>query len=134
MSRIKISIAPLTYGAGVKGKTIESIYYGHSILGSSYAFEGINDLPDSCFVCEEAINYKECLLSLKKMPSSFWEGVMKKNKKFIAEAFSEKALAYAIKNIIPNVYFKPSFITKEVPYECDGKVDNSSLGYLMTSG
>jgi len=44
---IKISVSPLRYGAGVKGKVITSMSYGLPVVGTSIAFEGIFDNDNS---------------------------------------------------------------------------------------
>jgi hypothetical protein len=43
-------IAPIFQGAGVKVKVIESLALGTSVLGTSVAFEGIDNLDDTCMI------------------------------------------------------------------------------------
>jgi glycosyltransferase involved in cell wall biosynthesis len=42
----RLSIAPLRFGAGVKGKVAESLAYGVPVVGTSIAFEGMDLRPD----------------------------------------------------------------------------------------
>ena len=39
----RVSVAPLPFGAGLKGKTLSSLIYKTPIVGTSFAFEGFND-------------------------------------------------------------------------------------------
>jgi glycosyltransferase involved in cell wall biosynthesis len=38
----KVTVAPLRFGAGVKGKVGESLAYGVPVVGTAFAFEGMN--------------------------------------------------------------------------------------------
>lgn len=40
--RVKLSVAPLRFGAGLKGKAISSFRYGVPVIGTPIAFEGIH--------------------------------------------------------------------------------------------
>lgn len=42
--KVRVVVAPLRFGAGVKGKTIESIYRGVPLIATSNALEGILDI------------------------------------------------------------------------------------------
>jgi len=41
--RTRLSLAPLPYGAGLKGKVVEALSWGHRVVGSAYAFEGLQE-------------------------------------------------------------------------------------------
>lgn len=41
----RLSLAPLPYGAGLKGKVVEALSWGHRVIGSAYAFEGLEQEP-----------------------------------------------------------------------------------------
>ena len=45
-AKAKISIAPIPFGAGLKGKTLSSLIYKTPIIGSSFACEGFESYPD----------------------------------------------------------------------------------------
>lgn len=40
-----LSIAPLRYGAGLKGKVATSLSYGIPVIGTTIAFEGMKKKP-----------------------------------------------------------------------------------------
>jgi glycosyltransferase involved in cell wall biosynthesis len=42
--KVKVVVIPLRYGAGVKGKTIEAMYYGAPIVSTAIGTEGLKDI------------------------------------------------------------------------------------------
>ena len=42
----RIAIIPLRYGAGVKGKTVEAMYYGVPVVSTSFGIEGMPDIQE----------------------------------------------------------------------------------------
>lgn len=60
----RISIVPLRYGAGVKGKLIESLYYGLPVISTKVGVEGINDIDDIVEVEDEAKEFATKLINL----------------------------------------------------------------------
>jgi len=48
--RVRLTVAPLTYGAGVKGKVIDSLGAGLPCVGTPIAAEGL-DLPETLQAC-----------------------------------------------------------------------------------
>lgn len=64
--RVRLSVAPLRYGAGLKGKLATSFSFGVPAIGSNIAFEGMN-LPSLTVLripSNEPIKYAERILSL----------------------------------------------------------------------
>lgn len=47
----RISLAPLPFGAGLKGKVLSSFIYRTHVIGTKFAFEGFNRLDDRYFSC-----------------------------------------------------------------------------------
>lgn len=45
-STTKLAVVPLLYGAGIKGKTIEAMYYGVPVLTTKYGIEGVHGLEN----------------------------------------------------------------------------------------
>lgn len=50
----RISVVPLRYGAGVKGKVVEALYYGLPLVTTSVGAEGIKDIEDTVIVKDSA--------------------------------------------------------------------------------
>lgn len=49
----RLVIAPLRYGAGVKGKIVEAMYYGLPTVTTSIGAEGIGDAEQALFIADE---------------------------------------------------------------------------------
>ncbi|WP_054741962.1 glycosyltransferase family 4 protein [Cellulosilyticum ruminicola] len=62
--RCRMSIVPLRYGAGIKGKVIEGMYNQIPILTTSVGAEGILNSEDSLVVVDDAKEYAEALANL----------------------------------------------------------------------
>lgn len=66
------SMAYLAYGAGVKGKVIESMYHGVAVLGNNIGIEGIecegliglNSIEEICLFVENILHDKKSYLSI----------------------------------------------------------------------
>lgn len=50
---LRLTVAPLRYGAGMKGKVISSLAYGVPCIGTSVAFEGMAVDASSAIVCAD---------------------------------------------------------------------------------
>gem|GEM_PF-312963 len=51
--KVRLSVAPLRYGAGVKGKVNQSLALGVPAVGTNIAFEGMGDLPGECVLMSD---------------------------------------------------------------------------------
>nr|WP_051211726.1 glycosyltransferase [Butyrivibrio fibrisolvens] len=60
----KLVVVPLRYGAGVKGKVIEAIYYGTPIVTTSVGIEGIPDVEGMIEVADDADEFANKIISL----------------------------------------------------------------------
>jgi hypothetical protein len=94
-AKAKISIAPIPFGAGLKGKTLSSLIYRTPIVGSAYACEGFNNnfpevLVNSSLDPEEfALNVYKTYLRADKI--EYWDLVVQDlNNRFSYDAFLTK--------------------------------------------
>nr|WP_051197606.1 glycosyltransferase [Butyrivibrio sp. MB2005] len=60
----KLVVVPLRYGAGVKGKVIEALYYGAPMVTTSVGTEGIPDVEDIIEVADDAKQFANMVISL----------------------------------------------------------------------
>lgn len=51
--RCRMAVVPLRYGAGVKGKVVEALYYGMPVVTTSVGAEGIEGIKDIAIVRDE---------------------------------------------------------------------------------
>ena len=60
----KIVVVPLRYGAGVKGKVVEALYYGAPMVTTSVGIEGIKGVEDIIEVEETPEKFADAVVSL----------------------------------------------------------------------
>ena len=60
----RLVVVPLRYGAGVKGKVVESLYYGTPMVTTSVGIEGIQGAEDFMEVADDAEGFASRVLSL----------------------------------------------------------------------
>lgn len=63
-NRCRIVIVPLRYGAGVKGKVIEALYYGAPVVTTSVGAEGIPDAEQAMKIADTPEELSQTVLSL----------------------------------------------------------------------
>tara|TARA_B100000674_G_C37965856_1_gene974541 strand:- start:732 stop:3443 length:2712 start_codon:yes stop_codon:yes gene_type:complete len=96
-SSARISLAPIPFGSGMKGKTLSSLIYKTPIVGSSFAFEGFQIFPEKIALMSEldpkvfAKNVLKAYVESEKIDDIEWSNVHKDlNKKFSYKSFIKK--------------------------------------------
>ncbi len=87
----RLVVCPLRFGAGVKGKVIESIYNGIPMITTSIGAEGIPDVRDVVTVEDEAEAFAEEAVSLYSDPGRLAR-ISKETQVYIKNHFSMDAL------------------------------------------
>ena len=64
LNECRVSIAPLRYGAGVKGKVVEAMRHGLPVVGTSVAAEGIPEGDGAAMVANTAAEFASAVLVL----------------------------------------------------------------------
>jgi len=91
----KLSIAPLRYGAGVKGKINQSMACGVPVVATSLAIEGMDLIPgEDILVADEPEPFANAMMSLYKS-EELWDrlsqnGIKKTQAKYSKEVAREK--------------------------------------------
>jgi glycosyltransferase involved in cell wall biosynthesis len=62
--RVRISVAPLRYGAGLKGKVGDSLARGVPVVATPIGAEGFGDVQDSLAVAESADDLAAAIIGL----------------------------------------------------------------------
>lgn len=88
---IRISVAPLRYGAGVKGKIVTSLSYGVPCVATSIAAEGMG-LKDgeNILIADSPNRFVESILRIYKSPD-IWENLSTNGLAFVKEKYSINA-------------------------------------------
>lgn len=98
-ARVKIVVLPLRYGAGVKGKTIESLYYGVPIVASSISLEGIEGIEKITTAHDDPRDFAAEVVSLYKDDDRL-ERLSREGTAFVAEAFTSETTSQILGEIL----------------------------------
>lgn len=90
----RIAVIPLRYGAGVKGKVVEALYYGMPIITTSVGAEGIDKIEDVAVVKDAESDLADAIISVYTDCRGLEER-SHKSRQFIEERFNVEA-AWAI--------------------------------------
>jgi hypothetical protein len=104
----RISIAPLLYGAGVKGKVGQSLMNGLPVVATSIATEGMELVPNrDIIVADESIDFAESVFKLYN-DELLWENVSHEGWKAANELFSAVSAKTKIEKLISGLEFSVS--------------------------
>ncbi len=87
-AKIKVSIAPLRFGSGIKGKIIEALYCSVPVVSTSVGIEGINVVPEIMYVADEAKDFAERIIQIYTSKKA-WNKRSFLFKRFINDNFSD---------------------------------------------
>lgn len=97
--RLRISVAPLRYGAGLKGKVATSLGYGIPCVLSPIANEGMNLIPgEQALIADTAAEWVEQLVMLYNN-RGLWERLSKNGSLFVQREYSMEANAKQIEHL-----------------------------------
>ena len=102
----RLSLAPLPYGAGLKGKVVEALSWGHRVIGSAYAFEGLEQEPFDAPVlarrcCCTPDEFAAAIRQGLAMPAAEAEILDEACQAFIERCFSAEAQQQALRQLLP---------------------------------
>lgn len=63
-STCRLSIAPLRYGAGMKGKVVESLYNGIPLVTTSIGAEGLQEIQDAIKITDDAVEFAKYVVEI----------------------------------------------------------------------
>jgi len=104
--RTRLSLAPLPYGAGLKGKVVEALSWGHRVVGSAYAFEGLEQEPFAMpalarHCCSSPEEFVMAIREGLAMPAADAQTLDRACQTFIERCFSAKAQQQALRKLLP---------------------------------
>lgn len=110
LKRAAISIAPLRYGGGMKGKVTEAMSLGLPVVTTSVGAQGLNAIPGKhLLIADEQLEFAEAVISLLESPSYRTEMGLA-GQKLAADLCSPEASEKVIRDMID------SLISQEQPY------------------
>lgn len=103
MSRIRLTVAPLRYGAGLKGKVISSMSYGVPVVATSVAAEGAGFIAgEHLLVADHPELMAEAILSLYNN-YELWERISENGYEFCRSHFSIQSVACKLRDILKDL-------------------------------
>jgi hypothetical protein len=80
LGKARLLLAPLRFGAGIKGKILKAAQFGLPTMGTSYAFEGITEgFDNTSFVADDSERFAEMAVRLYTERGN-WDGTLKLQK------------------------------------------------------
>ena len=100
MQNIRIAVAPLRFGAGVKGKVNMSMSYGQPVVGTKVAVEGMYTRHGhDVMMADEAADFAAAVINLYQN-QKLWEKVAKGGLENVEKWFSFKAAKDSISGLL----------------------------------
>ena len=100
----RLSIAPLRYGAGIKGKVIEAIFHGTPVLTTPIGAEGLFVDDEIIRVATDARNFADTFLKMY-FDENLWVDLARKCQNFIHNDFTFARAEAIFKDDIDNKYY-----------------------------
>jgi glycosyltransferase involved in cell wall biosynthesis len=94
-----VSVVPLRWGAGVKGKVVESLQYGLPLVTTPIGAEGLAPAPGVMRVAADAAAFVEAVRGLLESPAA-WDAQSAAQRAYAAEHFSRAALRRALQQAL----------------------------------
>lgn len=89
--KVRVTVAPLRYGAGVKGKIVTSMLYGVPVVTTNIGNEGINLIDgEHCLISDNPADFASRVVNLYK-DQALWEIISHNSVKFVSTYFSKGA-------------------------------------------
>jgi len=97
----RLSIAPLMYGAGVKGKVIESLSYGVPVVTTSVGAQGIDIEDSGLLVGNHEDEFADHIIQLIEQ-GELWSNISKIGLNFIKQNYSKESMRHEFESILEN--------------------------------
>lgn len=99
MDTLRIAVAPLRFGAGVKGKINLSMAHGQPVVGTTCAVEGmhLHDGEDVC-VADEADAFAAAIVRLYQ-DAALWQRLADNGLRNVAQHFSLDAARATVRTL-----------------------------------
>ncbi len=101
--RCRLSVAPLRFGAGVKGKVITSLSYGVPVVATPVAVEGmyLND-GESVLVADDPAAFGEAVAALHQ-DERLWNHLSKNGLEVMSQHFSFEVIRAAVLELLTSI-------------------------------
>jgi GT2 family glycosyltransferase/glycosyltransferase involved in cell wall biosynthesis len=93
--RTRVVVCPLRFGAGVKGKVVESLYNGVPVVVTPVAAEGLPNIELCTCIAESPQDFADRVVELYSS-RSLWEQQAKAGRRYVRTRFSREAAVAAL--------------------------------------
>ncbi|BAU26503.1 GT2 family glycosyltransferase [Aneurinibacillus soli] len=97
--KCRVVVVPLRYGAGVKGKVVEAIYYQIPIVTTSIGAEGLPDAEQVLTIEDDVAKFAEAVVRIYD-DALWYQEMLKRTKSYIQENFSSETVIGVISDDI----------------------------------
>jgi glycosyltransferase involved in cell wall biosynthesis len=101
-NQCRLSVIPLRYGAGVKGKVLEAMYYGLPIVSTSIGIEGIEDIDQYIAATDTAGGFSCRILEIYDRVEELTE-ISRKNQEYIKEHYAQEKVEIFFNSIFTEI-------------------------------
>jgi glycosyltransferase involved in cell wall biosynthesis len=98
--RARVAIAPLRYGAGVKGKAVEAMRFGVPLVATSFGLQGMEALASAVPVRDDAPGFAAAIVRLLSDDVA-WRAQRRAQTMYVAEHFSRDAMRRCLLQDLP---------------------------------
>jgi len=105
----RVAVAPLRFGAGVKGKVVESLMKGLPMVTTTVGSQGLACIGDGLSCAEEPADFASRIVRLHTSRSA-WENQRRAGQAFFAESFLEPRIRERLADWLP---LAPSLFAKK---------------------
>ncbi len=104
LEEMKLSVAPLRYGAGIKGKVAASLGYGVPCVASRIAVEGMQGLTAGkhVLVADNAHSFAEACIKVYQ-DEDLWEELSCNGLNFVHESYGFSAVLQNVKDVLDSI-------------------------------
>jgi glycosyltransferase involved in cell wall biosynthesis len=101
----RISIAPLRFGAGLKGKVGESLAAGVPVVGTTIAAEGFDRPERGMLVADDAAGFAEAVMRLEA-DDELWARLSAGGRRLVSETLGLGACEAALERIFGSLILR----------------------------
>lgn len=95
-----VYVAPLRFGAGIKGKILEAINYGVPVVTTSIGAEGIGVVHgENILIADSAAAFSEAVVRLHR-DKELWGELREKGREYVEMSFSQKAFQARVDQVM----------------------------------
>lgn len=134
LDHCRVSIAPLRFGAGMKGKVGEALAHGIPVVATTIAAEGIGlKHCEHLLVADDPKGFADCLVQLY-LDERLWSRLAMNGKSFIDRNFSPAAVSGVLQRMLSSLYAELNVPGKDMPLQNAAARDSIGTGYDFQPG